>query len=447
MNEPFSFDPRSPLQKGKACFNCRRRKTKCDAAQPICGPCSRFKASLGDCQYPSRDEKRSLAEVYEDRISQCETRIAELERASPPQKLTSSILNELTKNFLENSADCFGFFLDRRTLPRIQELSPALADVLHLCAVHLSADSHIASHEPAFLEAALRSQGNQPTSPLLHRIQSSVLLAYYFLHNARLVEGGYHAGVAVALAVGGSLHCLRNPRVESQEDVAAFWSVMNLNNCWAGHLSNWPAGLQIYTPWPGATVGVPEQFLAGLPDNANSCAAWRAKAGVLSERTSRLVSQYSQAFDLRVEAEVTTLDARIDAFKAALPPVQSKAMMVVHMLAHVCTIQLHTSSLAANMDSLSPLWGRNKALAAARGVVDVLANVDVPRLGAVDPVLAILWSSTCLVLIRELGHAKSSRSQHQTNCVVESFKVVIAAMQICAAGSRVMGMSIPRRLV
>ncbi|EJD47613.1 hypothetical protein AURDEDRAFT_151341 [Auricularia subglabra TFB-10046 SS5] len=70
----------SPLHRGEACLTCRRRKMKCDAAKPHCGPCSRA-GKADECEY---EETRFLAQInrLEDENSALRDRIRELEGAA-----------------------------------------------------------------------------------------------------------------------------------------------------------------------------------------------------------------------------------------------------------------------------------------------------------------------------------------------------------------------------
>ncbi|KAJ7779421.1 hypothetical protein DFH07DRAFT_730260 [Mycena maculata] len=436
MNATFSSNPLAPLQKGKACTHCRRRKTKCDAARPICGPCSKFSSILGDCEFP--EDGPSRRELLEDQISILQARIDELEKnkeravpstsgsrtatLSPPQI-------GLAHNFLHN-ASYFGFFLhsqvfhDAVTGANGRDLPDVLSNVMYLWGVHLSEDERITAYEPIFLANALRSTAHSLTSThpraILHSLQAFVLLAYYFVRRARFLEGRYYTAAAVSISLGSGLHRIRTPpdatnaaegsfgevppprdAAEEGERIAAFWAVLHLNNCWAGTngcLSNvtyGPSGPKIDTPWPlerrdylERTTALPRhstgtitKFLAGIPDQATSGPALQAKASILFEHATRFGAQ-SLASD-QIDMAMYTLDARIEAFKAALPPIQSKAMVVIHTLAHVSTIQLHKTPMTG------ATFAGNQALSAARAVVDILVKTDIPNIGIIDPVLAV----------------------------------------------------------
>ncbi|KAJ7479728.1 Zn(2)-Cys(6) binuclear cluster domain-containing protein [Mycena latifolia] len=544
MNQAsFSVNVVTPLQKGKACVNCRRRKIKCDSAKPICTPCARYATAFGDCEYTENGPSQSemLEGEQSKQIGILQARISELEKpkqlhASPllpksskgprntastrqispsntmglgpllsyfylqqtsgssvnsaaaksmPTELPFIVLQALVHNFLHN-ASCFGFFLDTQafhnaiTSPHGRNLPPVLLNVMYLWGIHLSEDARITAYEPAFLAHALRSTagslaGTHPRT-VLHSMQASVLLAYYFVRNARFLEAKYHTSVAVSIAVSAGLHrirghapptesalgveALRAPRdaKEEGERISAFWRVLNLNNCWAGvdgapsNVSYGSAGLTIDTPWPletrdyverphllpGKSSGTVAKFLADVPDDARSGPALHAKAGILFEEAARLGARFraSGTPPSDSDAEVRALDSRIDAFKPALPAIHCKGMLVVHMLAHGATIQLHGPRASGHIAS------RAKALVAARATVDILSNIDVPKIGLIDPVLAPLWTSTCLVFLAELERERPRPRGQQETAHAKSLKAalgtVIATMEVFAPHCRLM---------
>ncbi|KAJ7105905.1 hypothetical protein C8R44DRAFT_806264 [Mycena epipterygia] len=240
--------------------------------------------------------------------------------------------------------------------------------------------------------------------------------------------------------------------LEEGERISAFWSVLTLNNCWAGmdgspsNVAYGPGGLQIDTPWPlearhyaerqnllpQHSSGTVSRFLADRPDNATSDPALHAKAGILFERATRLGARYRASGISRNDPDLSALDRKIDAFITALPAIQSKSMLVVHTLAHVATIQLH-KPLAKDHS-----FARRKALAAARSVVDILKNTDVPKVGLIDPVLAPLWTSACLVLITEVARRRTEAGGDHSRGLTEGLNIIIAAMQIFAPHFRLM---------
>ncbi|KAJ7199673.1 Zn(2)-Cys(6) binuclear cluster domain-containing protein [Mycena pura] len=523
-----------PLRRGKACVNCRRRKIKCDGVQPMCGQCSRYATTFEDCEYV--EEGLTKAQILEEQISILQDRIDQLENPNWPassiplsqplsgpstsaSRITSSdtlglrsllthfylqqtsdasmdeasansmhaelpfiVLQALVHNFLHNAA-CFGFFLDTQafhdavtstaecTLPQV------LLNVLCLWGVHLSRDPRITAYEPAFLAHALRSTagslaGTHPRT-VLHSIQASVLLAYYFIQNARLLEGRYHTSAAVSIAVSAGLHgihtggggrsaagALPPPRDagEQGERISAFWAVLNLNNFWASaegapsNISYGEFGLAIDTPWPLDTLdyvegshllpaqssGTVSSFLADVPDNATSTAALRAKVGILFEVATRLGGHIQEDGVLPEHNDFIALDRKIDAFTQALPAADSKCMLVVHMLCRGATIQLH------NRLQYEHVTSRGKSLAAARAIHRIIEETDLQQLGAIDPVLAPLWASACLVFIAEIQLAVRRQRTNGGGAKVEelhaALNAVLSAMQLFASHCPLMRM-------
>ncbi|KAJ7463324.1 hypothetical protein FB451DRAFT_1139690 [Mycena latifolia] len=510
----------------------------------MCGPCRRFSAAFGDCEYTEGGP--SSAQMLEEQISILQARIEDLEkpkdqrlaltmpRASgsrgypvTPSQISPSntmglgpLLNHfcaryyasadlhqslsvaldlqqtsgtsvnpnasnsmptVLHNFLHN-ATCFGFFLDTQafhdavTSPSGRNLPPVLLNVMYLWGVHLSEDERITVYEPAFLAHALRSTassliGSHPRT-VLHSVQASVLLAYYFIRNARFLEGKYHTSAAVSIAVSASLHRIRGAQggqfpptaealppptdpLEEGERINAFWNVLTLNNCWAGmdgspsNVAYGPAGLKIDTPWPLEPRDYVEasqrphlvsrhssdtvaRFLADAPDDAVSGEAYHAKAGILFEAATRLGLRYRSNSISRNDPEFVGLDRKIDTFIAALPAIQSKAMLVVHTLVHGAMIQLYNPLVEDHASA------RAKSLSAARAVAEILVKTDVPNVGLIDPVLAPLWASTCLAFIKEIARRRSQGAANHTQSMIDSLNVIIAAMKIFAPHWRLM---------
>ncbi|KAJ7679769.1 hypothetical protein B0H17DRAFT_943858, partial [Mycena rosella] len=427
---------------------------KCDGRRPMCGPCSRSSETFGDCEYTSGGP--SQKDLLEEQISILQARIEELEKPRDQRKTSGTsrasgrreypipafqisasnttglgpLLNYFFHNFLHN-ATCFGFFLDAQafhdavTSTNRHNLPPVLLNVMYLWGVHLSNDERITAYEPAFLNHALRSSassftGSHPRT-VLHSLQASVLLAYYFLRNGRSLEGKYHTSAAVSIALGACLHRIRStqsgplpitgetlpvaadPREEG-ERIDALWSVLSLNNCWMdrspSNIAYGPAGLRIDTPWPLETRDYMEasicrsaaltfdtitRFLVGGSDPGPSGRALYAKAGILFEMAMKLGARYrTGALNSRDDdPEFAALERRIDSFIAALPAVQSKQLLVVHTIARVATIQLHKPLVKDHA------FARTNVLSAARSVADIISRTEFPKINVIDPVLAV----------------------------------------------------------
>ncbi|KAJ7167001.1 hypothetical protein C8R46DRAFT_1219378 [Mycena filopes] len=382
------------------------------------------------------------------------------------------VLQGLVHNFLHN-APAFGFFLPvapfhdailSSSTTNHDHFPPVLMNVLYLWGIHLAHDTRLAPYEPVFLAHALRSTSHPDFGShlggLLHAIQAAVLLAHYFVRTARWVEARYQIGVAVALALGGGLHRVcgsseddgmldvnLGPEEGECERIDALWAVLNLNNCWAsagGAASNVSysdeAGVRIDTPWPREVDGYLESpralprrsegtvrtFLSGLPDDATSDAALLAKATILYAEASRMGAHYRATGVSPKYA--ASLDQLLDALKSGLPPVQSRRMLVVHMLCHGATIQLHNSMTKEYLAS------RARCLVAARAVVDILLKTAILELGVLDPILAPLWTSVCLVFLAEIARQDAGNEGRAIGVLTESLDIVVAAMQVSAPG-------------
>ncbi|KAJ7866009.1 hypothetical protein B0H14DRAFT_2573565 [Mycena olivaceomarginata] len=289
---------------------------------------------------------------------------------SMPTELPFIILQALVHNFLHNAA-CLGFFLDTQvfhdavTSSNGCTLPPVLLNVMYLWGVHLSNDARITVYEPAFLAHALRSTagslaGTHPRT-VLHSAQASVLLAYYFLRNARALKGRYHINAAVATILNAGLHLIRGrsrpptaealpppgDAVEEGERIGEFWSVLTLNNVFTSsdgapsNVTYSSEGLTIarHGRWRRTTTsGTVKQFLANSSDETKSSVALYAKAGILFEAATRLGVRSRGNSISRSDTDLEALDHRINVFAAALPPVQSKPMLVIHTIAHGVTI-------------------------------------------------------------------------------------------------------------
>ncbi|KAH8111227.1 hypothetical protein DFH11DRAFT_650954 [Phellopilus nigrolimitatus] len=70
-----------PLQRGKACINCRRRKMRCDGARPVCTQCISGNRAE-DCEYTD-NQGRTRTAILEENIALLQARIDELENPDP----------------------------------------------------------------------------------------------------------------------------------------------------------------------------------------------------------------------------------------------------------------------------------------------------------------------------------------------------------------------------
>ncbi|TFK75127.1 hypothetical protein BDN72DRAFT_892480 [Pluteus cervinus] len=292
--------PSTPLQRGRACGNCRRRKIRCDGAKPQCTPCRRNSRSTEECEY--KDAGLSRVQTLEANIARLEAKIRDLQclnghvitlfqpydesgantranssRSSTPPSIISSgdeLFEEslraktLLQSFLPYAHE-FGFFMDtnkffeRASLPlplgHIARPCPALLAAAYLWGVCLSQDETLLSQEHDYLSRALQSVAHGLSSDhpdkIMDGIQAEILLSIYFFRKGRFLEGKYHASAATTLAISSGLHRIRSltdpnsllqpfedvlPPAANGEDeavrIAGFWAVYTTSTCWSAVL-------------------------------------------------------------------------------------------------------------------------------------------------------------------------------------------------------------------
>ncbi|KAJ7058535.1 hypothetical protein C8F01DRAFT_1255685 [Mycena amicta] len=418
-----------------------------------------------------------------------------------PSDLPLIVLQALVHNFIHVSS-CFGFFLDTQAFhdavaspsssPTIASASespvetggttstlplpPVLVNVLYLWGVHLHVsktrgsdrDGQLAVYEPALLAHALSSTaraistwtpspgppglGHARSTVTLHTLQATVLLAYYFIRNARLVEGRYHTSVAVSIALSTGMHRLTGGDSDS-ETINAFWTVMHLNNFWSslgpeGGLANVSftstggRELPIDTPWPGAEQrnnlnananedGVVAKFLADIVAHQDrgrgadsDILAILAKASVLFEIAARLENGHRTI-------EHDTLRLKLASFSRVLDDcsdTQAQQAFVGYMLIQGTTIQLNRFS-----DTTSTLLPRrDEAIIAAQNIGQRLAATDATTLGPLDPVLAPIWTSAALILVQEIRARKARAQSTNYDDLNASLGIILRTMEYFA---------------
>ncbi|KZT10470.1 uncharacterized protein LAESUDRAFT_755967 [Laetiporus sulphureus 93-53] len=370
------------------------------------------------------------------------------------------VIQMLIGHFLPHASQV-GFFLHparfvaRATNPQAFTLALALLSAVCLWGARLSRDPALLAHEPVFLQRAVHSVAtalaHPPAHALVHAIQAEVLLANYFFTANRLLEGRYHCNAAVALVLSCRLNKLRAvlddaataaavrgvelpppaDAVEEGERINALWSVFILDKSWAvtvgspSHFNGSP-GAQVDTPWPldieeyeygGMHPGVQgsrtaQAFLEDVVPDAEgiSSLARLAKGAALFERATRLASQWTPAM-VYVEQFATdflVLDSVIDQFVASLPPIETaptqngaRTLLLTYTFALAATIQVH-----GTLKQTGGGTAQEKDVAAAHAAAAALDGIDLAQLPFVDPILAILWTSVCRVLIGEVARVR-----------------------------------------
>ncbi|KAJ7918524.1 hypothetical protein B0H13DRAFT_2269065 [Mycena leptocephala] len=468
---------KAQLNKGKACFNCRRRKVKCDAKKPICTPCVQFVGGgLHDCEYTESGPAQS--QVLEEQISIIESRIQELEQpkemrtlvglhnpyqsghrrtssepqfgafAPSPSTSTSHLSSNpghkphsidffqaLISNFMRYGSQ-IGFFLDPQLFEAVsrgaapsQVASPALLDTVYLWGAHLSRSDKLSVHETSFLSDALRSTAAslanaRCTKAILQTIQAEILLAQYFFRNARILEGKYHGSAAVSITLSSGLHKIRSADVrDSVRTTAGLSPTANegerINAFWAA--------LTLNNCWFTAD-GSPRDVSYSVVDTP-----WPLGIEAYSEVHAE--AHISHRSPNTFSSEFSTLDGVIEALKQMLPPVQPNGteslLLVIHTLAHVATIQLH------NPFCLNSGGSRARAGSAAMAVVGLLRQANLRNLGYIDAIVGTLWTAACQVFITELSRARySPGGAKNVQQLCEAVETLLAAMSLFSRDCR-----------
>lgn len=182
----------------------------------------------------------------------------------------------------------FGFFLDATRFvaafasPTASRPRPpsVLRNAVYLWGINLSQDPQYTARESVFLGRALRSvhvalsTAHEQQQNTLLVLQAEILLAYYFFHCNRLLEGKFHASAAVSLAIMCNLHQINTHQggfqsagqaflpppvdhTDEAERICAWWATFILDKSWVVALSA-PAIINetqepstvIHTPWP-----------------------------------------------------------------------------------------------------------------------------------------------------------------------------------------------------
>ncbi|KAI9060917.1 hypothetical protein FKP32DRAFT_994942 [Trametes sanguinea] len=295
-----SSSPQPPLERGKACARCRRRKMRCDGQRPACNQCQKADRA-DDCEYmdgPGLTQNQML----ENEVIELERRIHSISSNSAPLILhdpyaiwnaaqrsaqnNSDPMRALVQQFVQHATE-FGFFLHiHRFLDKVFASGAApsnslriLLNVMYLVGAKLSNNPQVQAQEQAYLTRALQHlPAALPEDPrgAIYVMQAEVILANYFFSSNRQLEGVYHMNAAVSIAMASKLHMVRSARrsrstadaasyrlpppvdtLEEGERINGFWTVFILDRCWAVGTGSAPAftddeanGTQIDTPWP-----------------------------------------------------------------------------------------------------------------------------------------------------------------------------------------------------
>jgi hypothetical protein len=296
------------------------------------------------------------------------------------------------------------------------------------------------------------------------------------------LEAEFHVNGAVTLALGYHLHKIRSSRpssppligasaftevfpdaprddIEEGERIRGFWTIVCAQNSLimtlrtANNLAILDSpGMHIDTPWP---LDIEEYELGMLPHNLrgsdtvhnfvaggvpgpNSIFALKVQASVLLQQTAQLARKWSpgmffmdlidvfsliyfpvmqpQAAAAHMNASAW-LDARIQQFSAGIPVLSeyynrdegARTLAVTHALLGAALIQLHKNDADASTTCVD----------AAREIVIVLGDTNVPNLICAGPVVGTLLLLACQVTIREIERTRYFRASLGSTLNVE----------------------------
>ncbi|KAI3603740.1 hypothetical protein WG66_006727 [Moniliophthora roreri] len=328
------------------------------------------------------------------------------------------------------------------------------------------------------LEAVGILSTNHPNK-ILHAIQAEVLLATWFLHSNRILQGKYHLGTAVSLTVGAGLHRIRSRRasqtvshrmslppavdsVEEGERIIGFWKVFALSNIWdtiSGPTSSCIVfngdGKGIDTPWawemheyeryalPENLVGglTVHNFLVGAPSSAReglSMISMLAKASVLFSKAKSFAdsvprTQLNQAQLTHIRACHEYLDNLIDKFTSSLAPIPQDTQIsasdvhlavLIHTLAYTSAIHLHSPFAATDARSSTKSLSVAELATGLLPYIDYLASQTAEGFPIVNPIFGALWFVVGKVFVEELRRLRGLRRSSSASRANEVFAML-----------------------
>ncbi|GAW02015.1 protein [Lentinula edodes] len=221
------------------------------------------------------------------------------------------------------------------------------------------------------------------------------------------------------------LDTLAPPRdpIEEGELINAFWTVLTLDSFWNtvhGTPSSIPytsPSVRIDTPWPLIMEEYAENpldhnfrnshtidnFLGGMPDNADSPRAAFSKAAILFERATFTGRQLkNDPNSPKSQKDFSVLDTLIPRFIGSLLPIDRvnvpplNYQLIINTLASAADIQLHLPFASDKISS------RVRILNAAKAILDLIDTWGhLPEMEFLDPMIAIIWTLTAQVFIDE----------------------------------------------
>ncbi|KAJ7061050.1 hypothetical protein C8F01DRAFT_1288186 [Mycena amicta] len=386
----------------------------------------------------------------------------------------------LIDTFLPYSSE-FGFFLNPRAFRDTALLQhpighpgrplPALLFAVYLCSLRLpgAARAH-QDLESTFLSTALAfvSTALSPTPgfnrteppPVLHTMQAHILLAHWFFCAGRFLEGKYHAGAAISLGLGTSLH-VQSPSsgqvsahalppsrdsVEEEERRGACWVAITMDKVFAAALKQEPmidlrrnvqgphgerCVLEIPWPldrWESADEGLMsqnERYSTTFHDFLNrfstsdlrvSVLSMFAKATILWQHVEGLSRDWNPSMHPNQLASFQTafsaLDRQLDRLRTELTapapatpaaPAAARMRFVALSLAHAASIQLHSIPPVQNFPN-----ARAGRMTSARAVLNMSLSPPQP-MEYIHPIIGTVLITASQAVLDELNEMRANR--------------------------------------
>ncbi|KAJ7137049.1 hypothetical protein C8R44DRAFT_976395 [Mycena epipterygia] len=410
----------------------RRLKERVEELEHLIGP-DPSRVYLNEPYFPSDQSRRHTPDSIGSSFTPEPASLINM--AEPPSYLIAQLVDLCLERF---SGSGF-FFFDRVQFRRAALLplpfgnpnrpSPALLSATYLWGSVLAEITPSDPYTPAaFLQCAIQNipeDLNRMTAAptlVLETLQAEVLLSLYYLHTAHPVQGQYHCAAAWFIAQGARLNLVGSSRehnaeyppfpvamslipsagngLEQAQRIDAFWAVVLVNNYWVittGSSSSILSGINVDTPWPSSSQGgaTITRFLGGNDTQSSSSLALLAKASILLER---IISFYARAVGAPDLTALTSLECRLFAFQASLPPISGgQTLLLTHAFTDLAILRLNAPHTRTSDTA------RYKAFAAAVRIataVEGLNLIHAPR--DVDPMFALISATVASFWISEM---------------------------------------------
>ncbi|KAF9554618.1 hypothetical protein CPC08DRAFT_783517 [Agrocybe pediades] len=379
---------------------------------------------------------------------------------------------------------------------------PVLICTIYLWAIRLTSTNTTPQiAEEQYLAWALESRAVQPGEwhpyKVMHAIQAEVLLAAYFFARMKHTEGRAHVTAAVSMVASAGLQNIRcglsgdavpppaaqplnEPAdlIEEGERITGLWTVLNLDQYWAGALG-YPMNFDhertvVHAPWPIEMQLYQQGFLQkdfrswdtvidflnnkGTFDFALALQGMEAKAAILWERGSEF-SRKRMGNICRIRQEANRLKDLLAIVEDFLPykgpdhqpepeevTIQmmsdDEAARVLFIYTMLCATEIRIATQLLHGEN-----GNKEREKRFRMATNILKTVDSLRktgCSYVNPVIGSAWLDASRVLVDELRIVARLRASRQlrANHPYDA-SVMIACLKEAVPNMSVFGANIP----